>query len=115
MPAASGMVPASRDATAVHLPGLTLSTAERRAALLAHGDASRPGWDGRATLAGWLGTHLFGLRRVQPLADPRLEALRRFACLLRRGDARADAAAAGLRQLGFSPFALREAIDLALA
>lgn len=46
---------------------------------------------------------LFGFEPPRPLADPRLEAVRRFVCAVRREGARAADYAAQLAGFGYSP------------
>ncbi len=91
-----------------------LSDLERRVVHLGRVDADR-GDRGRAGPR-WLGglvVFLTGTRRSQPLAEGRLETLRRFAAATRRGDAAAPYLATELRALGFSADALGTATALA--
>lgn len=85
-----------------------LGALEWRVVALARREADR---FGRAAIAeagalGRLFARLTGMRGVARLADERLEALRRFVCLARRGDLRMAAAAATLDALGFSTGAI---------
>ena len=104
-----------------YAPPARLAAAERGVALLARTDAARFGWDGaprRAGLSGALRRLFVGLTGIEPvpaLADPRLERLRLFACMMRRGDARAGPLAEALLHDGFAEAALREAVELALS
>ena len=58
---------------------------------------------------------LTGIEGANPLANERLEKLRLFACMLRRGDRRFDGFAAELIEQGYQPRALHQAIRAALA
>lgn len=65
-----------------------VSVALKDAATCGCGDVARPGAITRALRS------VLGVRPPQPLADPRLEAVRRFVCVTRRrGGAERDAAA----------------------
>ncbi len=70
------------------------------------GLAIRDAGEGRARPAGGLPGRLWsaltGLEPRRPLADPRLETLRRFVCTARRRRDEATALAARLLDLGFS-------------
>lgn len=88
-----------------------LGALEWRVVALARREADRFG--GRALAEagafGRLVARLTGIHGVARLADDRLEALRRFVCLARRGDLRMAAAAAALGGLGFSTGAIHAA------
>lgn len=105
----------------MRVPYHALDAAERNVVLLARADASRFGWEGslpRSRAAAAL-RRLFvgitGVEAVPSLADARLERLRLFACMTRRGDIRGPALAELLMIDGFSEIALREAARLALS
>lgn len=97
-----------------------LNGAEQQAVRIGRGDAFRYGWDAGRARGPWqrrcatLLLRLTGLRPVTPLADPRLERLRLFACMMRRDDRGAEAMAAELLADGMSSDALHHAIALAL-
>ncbi len=97
-----------------------LDDREVHAIAVGRADAFRYGWSAAPTpsglrrVASWLAT-LTGVQRVTPFADARLEALRLFACMMRRGDRRLDDLAARLLAAGFSETALHQATNLALA
>jgi hypothetical protein len=76
----AGSMPAEAALTALELRTLQLSQADGRASLRAPRRIER------------LGAMLFGSRRVSGLANPRLEALRRFAILYRLEGAALDMA-----------------------
>ena len=93
----------------------TLSALEQRVALLARRDADNGMvTPGRSILARFMRA-LTGVEGPQPLADDRLEALRRFVAFARRGDRRARDIAGDLLRLGFSPEALARAEAIARA
>jgi hypothetical protein len=98
-----------------------LSPTERHAVSVGRADAFRMGWDASLPTAAWrralarLFTRVTGIEPLAPFADARLEALRLFACMIRRDDRRTDAQAARLVAAGFSPAALHQAVGLALA
>ena len=96
------------------MDGHPLSDLERRVVHLGRSDADRGdrGQAGRTLLARAFAM-LTGVRHVQPLAEERLEMLRRFACTTRRGDTMAQALAAELRGCGFSADALGTASAMA--
>jgi hypothetical protein len=86
-----------------------ISPLEWRVVLLARRDADRPGWETSATRFPWLRRMieaLTGLGGVPRLADQRLEKLRLFICMRRRGDSRAEAVGAELVAMGLAPLAL---------
>jgi hypothetical protein len=86
---------------------LALSPLEWRVLLLAVRDADRGCVEHRFPKLGRLFEMFTGTRPIQRLADERLEKLRRFVCLKRRGDRRADQMAGDLLAMGFVPVALR--------
>ena len=92
-----------------------LTALEQRVVLLAKRDADRgailPRRSGFARLMTWL----TGIEGPQPLADDRLETLRRFVGFERRGDRRAAHVAADLLGFGFSAEALAGASAIARA
>jgi hypothetical protein len=91
-----------------------LSTLERRVVHLGRIDADRG--DRGTSRSPWLGrlfAMLTGISDVQPLAEERLEMLRRYASATRRGDKAAMALASQLREFGFSADALGTAAALA--
>jgi hypothetical protein len=88
-----------------------LSTLERRVVHLGRIDADRG--TSRSPWLGRLFAMLTGISDVQPLAEERLEMLRRYASATRRGDKAAMALASQLRELGFSADALGTATALA--
>ncbi|TVV75157.1 hypothetical protein [Sphingomonas solaris] len=92
-----------------------LTTLEERVVMLARRDADRGAFEPSRSGFARLLTLLTGVEGPQPLADDRLETLRRFACFERRGDRRAQAAAADLIGFGFSPEALAGAAVIARA
>ena len=99
------------------LPGL--SAAERQAVEIGRDDAFRHGWNASAApslrrrfLA--LFGRATGLPGVTPLADARLEKLRLFASMMRRDDRRLHETADELLADGLNPFALHQAIRIAL-
>jgi hypothetical protein len=84
---------------------------EWRIAMLAARDADCHGWDASAPRfprVRRLFELLTGARGIQRLADERLEKLRLFLCMKRRGDKRADEVATDLFAMGFVPVALRK-------
>jgi hypothetical protein len=93
---------------------LPLSEVERRVVHLGRADADR-GDRGPSRFPRLLAALavLTGTPPIQPLADERLEALRRYASAVRRDDAGAPALAHGLRALGFSADAIGTATALA--
>ena len=98
-----------------------LDDREVHAVAVGRADAFRYGWSASPRSSGigrrltsWIAT-LAGVRRVTPFADERLEALRLFACMMRRDDRRIDDLAARLLAAGFSQAALHQATNLALA
>jgi hypothetical protein len=98
-----------------------LDDREVHAVAVGRADAFRYGWSAAPQptgplrrLASWIAT-LVGLQRVTPFADDRLEALRLFTCMMRRGDRRLDDLAARLLAAGFSQAELLQATNLALA
>ncbi len=97
-----------------------LDDREVHAIAVGRADAFRYGWSaapppsGLRRVASWLAA-LTGIQRVTPFADARLEALRLFACMMRRGDRRLDDLAARLLAADFSQAALHQATNLALA
>lgn len=91
-----------------------LTELERRVVRLGRADADR-GNRSRprsARLSALLAT-LTGVRRIQPLAEERLEALRRYACATRRREAGTPTLADQLRAFGFSADAIGTATALA--
>jgi hypothetical protein len=98
-----------------------LTPGERQAVEIGRDDAFRFGWDvglpGSGLLQGMIGAvaRLTGIKSVVPLADGRLEKLRLFAAMMRRGDQRVHAMGDDLLADGLTPAALREVIVLALA
>ena len=87
-----------------------ISALEWRVALLARRDADRRGWEAASSRFPRLRRvieAITGLGGVPRLADQRLETLRLFICMTRRGDSRAEAAAAQLVAMGLAPLALR--------
>ncbi len=87
-----------------------ISPLEWRVVLLAARDADRRGWEAgarRFPMLGKLFEIFTGSRGIQRLADERLEKLRLFICMKRRGDRRADVVAGDLLAMGFVPVALR--------
>ena len=92
-----------------------LTALEQRVVLLARRDADHGAILPRQTGFAKLMRLLTGIEGPQPLADDRLETLRRFACFERRGDRRASDVAADLLGLGFSPEALAGASAIARA
>jgi hypothetical protein len=93
----------------------SLTALEQRVAVLARRDADRNAILPRRSIFAKLMTILTGIEGPQPLADDRLETLRRFVGFERRGDRRAGDAAANLLGLGFSPEALAGASAIARA
>ena len=92
-----------------------LSVIEERVILLAKHDADRGEIEPRASIFSRLVKLLTGVEGPQPLADDRLEALRRFVAFERRGDRRAADVLSDLIRLGFSPLALSGASAMARA
>jgi hypothetical protein len=89
----------------------TISPLEWRVALLAAHDADRGGWkaaEARFPRLRRLFEMLTGEARLPRLADERLEKLRLFLCMARRGDRRAELLAGDLLAMGFVPVALRK-------
>lgn len=86
-----------------------ISPLEWRVALLAASDADR-GLVGepRFPRLRKLFEMLTGTPGIQRLADERLEKLRLFVCMKRRGDRRAEILASDLLAMGFVPVALRK-------
>ena len=87
-----------------------LSPLEWQVVLLATRDADRGGWlagEPRFPRLRRLFEWLTGTRGIQRLADERLEKLRLFICMKRRGDKRAASVAGDLIAMGFVPVALR--------
>jgi hypothetical protein len=66
-----------------HVPSERLSSAERQVVTLSRRDSLASVLSQRAS--GHVLRRLFGIAPSNPLADPRLEALRRYAVLLRHG------------------------------
>ncbi|WP_156678344.1 hypothetical protein [Sphingomonas profundi] len=93
----------------------TLTALEQRVVLLAKRDADRNAIEPRTSAFARLMTMLTGVEGPQPLADDRLETLRRFVGFERRGDQRARAFAANLLGLGFSAEAVAGAAAIARA
>ena len=96
-----------------------LNPLELSAAMLARTDAGRYGWDASSSSRGKgrlrdLLARVTGIKGVTPLADARLEKLRLFACMVRRGDPRMGAVGDDLRGMGYRPQALRHVMTLAL-
>ena len=98
-----------------------LDTQEVHAVVAGRRDAHRLNWDAslpqgrmRKLARRWL-RRLTGLEEARPFASERLEALRLFACMLRRDDRRAFAVADRLQTLGLTQTALREAVGITLA
>lgn len=118
--AANDIAPATVPLAAV--PILSgLDDREVHAVAVGRADAFRYGWNAAAPASGigrrlvsWIAT-LAGIRRVTPFADERLEALRLFACMMRRGERGLDDLARQLLAAGFSQTALHQATNLALA
>ncbi len=98
-------VPAARSLTAL----------EHRVALLARRDADRGAIMPRTSPLARFLSLLTGVEGPQPLADDRLETLRRFVCFERRGDRRARHVATDLLGFGFSAEALAGASAIARA
>jgi hypothetical protein len=100
-------------------PSPGLSPAERQAVEIGRDDAFRHGWNGSAG-ASWKRRFLAlfgratGVTGVTPLADRRLEKLRLFASMMRRDDRRLHDTADELLADGLNPFALHQAIRIAL-
>lgn len=119
-PAPCGQSTCDSPRPVVPTPRHHLDPAERTIVLLARADSRRFGWDAApprshaAAALRRLFVGLTGIATVAPLADPRLERLRLFACMMRNGDARADAMAERLMLDGYGESALREAVGLAL-
>lgn len=90
-----------------------LSPLERRVVRMARDDADRGLIEPRGSRLARLLRLLTGVEGAQPLADARLETLRRYACLERRGDRRAGDVAARLIGLGFPAEALAGAALIA--
>jgi hypothetical protein len=97
-----------------------LSAREQQAIDVGRQDAGRFGWDAslpkgalRQRLMNWI-VSVTGLERARPFADQRLELLRLFACMIRRGDRRLAATSEQLLLLGVGPVALHQAIARAL-
>ena len=107
--------PTASAATTRFPPPAHLSALEQRVVLLAKRDADRGAIVPRQSGFARLMTLLTGIEGPQPLADDRLETLRRFACFERRGDRRAAQVAADLLGLGFSAEALAGASAIARA
>lgn len=87
-----------------------ISALEWRVAMLARRDAEC-GWEAsepRFPRLRRILTLLTGVGSIPRLADERLEKLRLFLCMKRRGDRRADVLAADLLAMGFVPVALRK-------
>lgn len=93
----------------------SLTMLEQRVVLLGKRDADRGAILPRMSGLAKLMKLLTGIEGAQPLADDRLETLRRFVCFERRGDRRARDVAADLLGLGFSPEALAGASAIARA
>jgi len=88
-----------------------ISALEWRVAMLARRDADQGGWEAsepRYPRLRALFEMVTGVGRIPRLADERLEKLRLFLCMKRRGDRRADVMAADLLAMGFVPVALRK-------
>ncbi|UAK24533.1 hypothetical protein [Sphingomonas nostoxanthinifaciens] len=82
-----------------------LSRLEWSAVAIALKDAGRSGCDSEAARPGLIARSaaaLFGLRRANPLADDRLEAVRHFVCASRRRRATATDLAPSLAAQGFN-------------
>ena len=98
-----------------------LSKGEIDAATIGRADAARYGWDAavpRSQVRRLFGRLLFaltGIEKARPLADQRLELIRLFSCMIRRGDRRASGIAADLLGLGYTQQALHQALVIALA
>jgi hypothetical protein len=97
-----------------------LSARDEQALDVGRQDAGRFGWDAslpkgflRRTIAEWI-VKVTGLERARPFADERLELLRLFACMMRRGDRRLAGIADRLLILGVGPTALHQAVARAL-
>lgn len=102
----------ARNAELIDAP--TLSPLEWTVVRLAMREVSITGGDAGACpptpfqrVARALGATLFGWNYSQPLADSRLETLRRFVFAVRRDPRRVDPLAENLLQLGFSPAQVR--------
>ena len=85
-----------------------LSNLEWSAVAVALQDAHRCGCvaasaPGRGGIVERLALKLFGRRRPNGLADPKLETVRRFVCATNRRRGRAEEYVPGLAQHGFSP------------
>lgn len=84
----------------------SLTDLEWSAVAVAFQDAARCGCatvNGRSSVMGRLVTALFGQRKPNGLADPRLEAVRRFVCSSRQHGQIANDVVAALAEHGFSP------------
>jgi hypothetical protein len=93
---------------------LPLTDVQRRVVHLGRADADRG--DGGPVRFPWLRAAIAavtGIRPNQPLADEKLELLRRYASAARRGDAAAHVLAQQLRRLGYSADAIGTATALA--
>lgn len=82
----------------IELPALSPIEARVVELALADGPSTLATAPWRRSLAAML-----GLRPAKPLASPRLEALRRFACAAVIGGASLQSATAGLLQAGYTP------------
>lgn len=93
---------------------LPLSDIERRVVHLVRTDATRGRTrSARRTWLRVLITALFGDTTAPPLSEPRLEALRLYACAVRRNDPAAAELARQLRTLGYSADAIGTATAMA--
>lgn len=83
-----------------------LSRGEWQAVAVALNDAARHPWGGFAAGAGPLARAarwLTGAQSPRPLADPQLDAVRRFVCAARGGGGRLRDLAPELRGFGYTP------------
>ena len=86
----------------------TLSPAEWKAVSIAINDATNRGCGaGEPGPLARLITTLTGIERPRPLADPRLETLRRFVCDTRRSRGMADQFVPALMEQGFNQAQVR--------
>lgn len=67
------------------------------------GDAPCPGRGPIGRIGAWLSRLLTGTEPARPLGDPRLDALRRFVCVSRRGVAPKPALTDELMGFGYTP------------
>lgn len=108
MPPPVAIVARDSDAPIVSSADEKLTAIERTTIALSLGDpiaSVKPqGWFSRSGLA----ILLFGPRRTFVLANPRLEALRRYAILFRDADPEAAAAGETLREAGYSAGQIEE-------